>query len=195
MPFQEEPVTNVEESECHPEEVLEETATIDAKDQVEAAMEDHPVMTVEDDSNSGSQPGDDESSPDDQFILIPDGNGVANNGIEHLESQEEEDGDQVELKEKSESPIGKQEVEPMEEQQPETDIVEEKTTAVVSTEEQEEKKAKDVAMVSDDVDTVNALKRKSAVDNNNDSGDGEVDIKKQKTEGKPGEFKMRLNDY
>lgn len=195
MSFQEEPVTNIEESECHPEEVLEETNTIDAKDPEEAKMEDQrTVMTLED-SNSGSQPGDDESSPDDQFILIPDGNGVANNGIEHLENLEEEE-DQVVLKEKSESPIaGQEEEEPMEEQRAETEsIVEEKTTAVVTTEEQEEK-AKDVAMVSDDVDTVNALKRKSAVDNNNDSGDGEVDIKKQKTEEKPGEFNWRLNGY
>lgn len=188
--FQEEPSVT-DNNNADPEEVAE-NASIDAKESEPAEMnnveeEDGPrPVTIEDeDSNSvGHQlQGDEESSPDDQFIHIPDGNGVANNGIEHLGEPDEDvtmdEAEPVVVEEKS-----KVEDDVETEQQPAGDV-KKKTNAATEVVVVVEKAENNVSMVSDDTDAAaSALKRKTTTGD----GDGDLDIKKQKTEEKPGEF-------
>lgn len=150
--FQEDPEA-IQEAETKEEEVLKAEPTM-TTDVVE---EEEQPMTVEDDSND--TPEDDD---DDQFLPIPDGNGVANNGIEEIAEETMDDNDS------SSAPTV-----PVDEPETKTYSEGEGKSTVDGT---------DVTMASDDdpSSTANALKRKI------ESGE-EDEVKKQKIEDTPGE--------
>lgn len=128
----------------------------------------HP-MTVEDESNDA----------DDQFIHIPDGNGVVdNNGIDHVVDEEMADDDSNNNEDQQQSPVPQEDEK--NEETPEKELVTEETPPSVV---DGAAHTNDVAMASlEEESTENALKRKNATPISDDGEAGEA--KKQKPEEK-----------
>lgn len=170
LPFQEVPIAE----DPVPEAPVDESPAIDTKEPtIESPEEEQQqpetvTMTVEEDDSN-------DVADEDQFIHIPDGNGVANNGIEHID-----DVDMVEADKQQEESV------------PEGEMREEKEEAAVPQPTTAADAPTDVVMASHDDPSAaaNALKRKIG------SGDGDDEVKKQKTEdGLPGTCPLPAINY
>lgn len=154
--------------------ILEEvtgTPIIDTKERSEDEEEVvAPTMVTESPEREEQPMEDDSNTIDDQFIYIPDDNGVANNGIEeHFEDAE---------------PMATAEEEPS--KAPEETEISSKLLANEASETNTPAVSDVVAMAADEEDPHNHADETHAVKRKIDSGEGDVEIKKQKTVEKQG---------